>query len=207
MWQKVLHKTNLVLRFGDNQIRCDITSTIHRFQASKKRSGVVGTSAYFYMHQSEIPIFLASIYVRLGEVRSIWKYVHAHFADDFDFFHIGGHDLYVLPQVGHGGHRAPFVVPTPVRWATTGARARRTAGVKRRRLAVMRAAPPQNLRDHLATYATAAAADPASAGGAAATYPPLFLGRRFREYGAAAICDTQRVWQLLVVVKRRYSYH
>ena len=35
-------------------------------------------------------------------MRSIWKYVHAHFADDFDFFHIGGHDLYVLPQVGHG---------------------------------------------------------------------------------------------------------
>ena len=71
----------------------------------------------------------------------------------------------------------------------------------------MRAAPPQNLRDHLATYATAAAADPASAGGAAATYPPLFLGRRFREHGAAAICDTQRVCQLLVVVKRRCSHH
>jgi glycoprotein-N-acetylgalactosamine 3-beta-galactosyltransferase len=32
------------------------------------------------------------------KVRSIWRYVHAYYADVFDFFIIGGHDLYVLPQ-------------------------------------------------------------------------------------------------------------
>lgn len=32
------------------------------------------------------------------KVRSIWTYVGKHFADDFDFFHLGGDDLFVLPQ-------------------------------------------------------------------------------------------------------------
>jgi glycoprotein-N-acetylgalactosamine 3-beta-galactosyltransferase len=32
------------------------------------------------------------------KVRSIWRFVGTHYADDFDFFFIGGDDLFVLPQ-------------------------------------------------------------------------------------------------------------
>ena len=32
------------------------------------------------------------------KVRSIWRYVDEHYADDFDFFFLGGDDLFVLPQ-------------------------------------------------------------------------------------------------------------
>ena len=32
------------------------------------------------------------------KVRSIWKFVGRHYLDDFDFFHLGGDDMYVLPQ-------------------------------------------------------------------------------------------------------------
>ena len=31
------------------------------------------------------------------KVRSIWKYVHLHYGDKFDWFHIGGDDLLVIP--------------------------------------------------------------------------------------------------------------
>jgi glycoprotein-N-acetylgalactosamine 3-beta-galactosyltransferase len=32
------------------------------------------------------------------KVRSIWRFVSKHYADDFDFFLLGGDDLFVLPQ-------------------------------------------------------------------------------------------------------------
>jgi glycoprotein-N-acetylgalactosamine 3-beta-galactosyltransferase len=32
------------------------------------------------------------------KVRSIWKFVGRHYINDFDFFHLGGDDMYVLPQ-------------------------------------------------------------------------------------------------------------
>merc|ERR1712078_648159 len=32
------------------------------------------------------------------KLRSIWAYVHEHYATDYDFFFAGGEDLYVLPQ-------------------------------------------------------------------------------------------------------------
>jgi len=32
------------------------------------------------------------------KVRSIWAYVHAHFIDDYDFFHICGDDTYVVVE-------------------------------------------------------------------------------------------------------------
>ena len=32
------------------------------------------------------------------KVRSIWRYVGKHYADDFDYFFLGGDDLFVLPQ-------------------------------------------------------------------------------------------------------------
>ncbi|KAI2488689.1 glycoprotein-N-acetylgalactosamine 3-beta-galactosyltransferase [Fragilaria crotonensis] len=32
------------------------------------------------------------------KVRSIWRFVHKHYTDDFDFFILGGDDLFVLPQ-------------------------------------------------------------------------------------------------------------
>ena len=32
------------------------------------------------------------------KVRSMWKYVAAHYADQYDWFFIGGEDLYVIPQ-------------------------------------------------------------------------------------------------------------
>ncbi len=66
------------------------------------------------------------------KVRAIWRFAHAEYGRRFDFFVLGGHDLYVLPQ---------------------------------------------NLRDLLATYATTN-----DATNDAATYPPLFLGRRFVDY-------------------------
>ena len=66
------------------------------------------------------------------KVRAIWRFAHAEYGARFDFFVLGGHDLYVLPQ---------------------------------------------NLRDLLATYATTN-----DATNDAATYPPLFLGRRFVDY-------------------------
>ena len=31
-------------------------------------------------------------------MRSIWKYVHLHYGDKFDWFHIGGDDLLVIPS-------------------------------------------------------------------------------------------------------------
>ena len=31
------------------------------------------------------------------KVRSIWKYVHLHYGDKFDWFHIGGDDLLIIP--------------------------------------------------------------------------------------------------------------
>ena len=32
------------------------------------------------------------------KVRAIWRYVDQHYADDFDFFILGGDDLFILPQ-------------------------------------------------------------------------------------------------------------
>ncbi|KAL7470317.1 hypothetical protein ACHAXS_010541 [Conticribra weissflogii] len=32
------------------------------------------------------------------KVRSIWKYVAAHYINDYDWFHLGGDDMFVLPQ-------------------------------------------------------------------------------------------------------------
>ena len=32
------------------------------------------------------------------KVRSIWKFVGTHYLDDFDFFYLGGEDLFVIPQ-------------------------------------------------------------------------------------------------------------
>jgi glycoprotein-N-acetylgalactosamine 3-beta-galactosyltransferase len=32
------------------------------------------------------------------KVRAIWQYVYDHYRDDYDFFHIGGDDHYVIPE-------------------------------------------------------------------------------------------------------------
>eukprot|EP00547_Thalassionema_nitzschioides_P010634 CAMPEP_0194257430 /NCGR_PEP_ID=MMETSP0158-20130606/39014_1 /TAXON_ID=33649 /ORGANISM="Thalassionema nitzschioides, Strain L26-B" /LENGTH=227 /DNA_ID=CAMNT_0038996467 /DNA_START=238 /DNA_END=917 /DNA_ORIENTATION=+ len=32
------------------------------------------------------------------KVRSIWKFVHNHYLDDFDYFFLGGDDLFVIPD-------------------------------------------------------------------------------------------------------------
>ena len=32
------------------------------------------------------------------KVRSILKFVGTHYLEDFDFFHVGGEDMHVLPQ-------------------------------------------------------------------------------------------------------------
>jgi len=32
------------------------------------------------------------------KVRSIWKFVHKHYVNDFDFFYLGGDDLFVIPE-------------------------------------------------------------------------------------------------------------
>jgi glycoprotein-N-acetylgalactosamine 3-beta-galactosyltransferase len=32
------------------------------------------------------------------KVRAIWQYVYQHYLDDYDFFHIGGDDHYVIPE-------------------------------------------------------------------------------------------------------------
>ena len=33
-----------------------------------------------------------------GQVRSIWLYVYTHYFDDYDYFYIGGDDLYVIVE-------------------------------------------------------------------------------------------------------------
>ncbi|KAL7572336.1 hypothetical protein ACA910_021551 [Epithemia clementina (nom. ined.)] len=32
------------------------------------------------------------------KVRSIWAYLHLHYLDEYDFFHLGGDDMYVIPE-------------------------------------------------------------------------------------------------------------
>ena len=32
------------------------------------------------------------------KVRSMWQYVHKHYRNDYDFFHIGGDDHFVIPE-------------------------------------------------------------------------------------------------------------
>lgn len=32
------------------------------------------------------------------KVRSIWAYIHAHYLRDYDFFHLGGDDLFVIVE-------------------------------------------------------------------------------------------------------------
>jgi glycoprotein-N-acetylgalactosamine 3-beta-galactosyltransferase len=31
-------------------------------------------------------------------VRQVWKYIHDHYLDDFDFYHMGGDKMYVIPE-------------------------------------------------------------------------------------------------------------